>query len=103
MGDRRAPRGSPPLFTQELLSFLLALAVLFTLLAGAFAAGIGWSIRGWNEVKGSHAARLLESLVLASYRSRGELESEAIAAATLPSLEGSAYLRSEERRVGKEC
>ena len=87
---RKAEGGT--LFRRTLLSFLAALAVLLTLLAGAVGLAVTWSARDWTAARSEETGRLLRSLVIATYRSRGRLEQGAIAGATLPYLDESTYL-----------
>ncbi len=66
--------------------------MLRALLAVAVIAGVGVSARSWTASRNRETGAFLQSLVLASYRSRGGLDAEAIAGATLPYLDESTFL-----------
>jgi two-component system sensor histidine kinase BaeS len=55
-------------------------------------AGVGLSARSWTASRNRETGAFLQSLVLASYRSTGNLDAEAIAGATLPYLDESTFL-----------
>jgi two-component system sensor histidine kinase BaeS len=89
--DRRSARGSS-LFARTLGAFFAALVVLLALLAGAVAVGVQMSARGWTASRNRETSAFLQSLVLASYRSAGSLDAQAIARTTLPYLDDSTFL-----------
>jgi two-component system, OmpR family, sensor histidine kinase BaeS len=89
-GGRAAHSSS--LFTRTLRAFFAALAILLALVAGAVVAGVQLSARDWTVSRNRQTSEFLQSLVLASYRSAGRLDAQAIARATLPYLDESTFL-----------
>ncbi len=89
--ERRAARGST-LFARTLRAFFAALVVLLALVAGAVVVGVQVSASGWTASRNRETSAFLQSLVLASYRSAGRLDAQAIARTTLPYLDESTFL-----------
>ena len=92
MADAGGAARSSSLFARTLGAFFAALAVLLALLAGAVVVGVQVSARGWTASRNQQTGEFLQSLVLASYRSAGRLEAQAIARTTLPYLDESTFL-----------
>jgi two-component system sensor histidine kinase BaeS len=91
----RSGRGSArssSLFARTLGAFFAALVILLALVAGAVVVGVQLSARGWTASRNRETSAFLQSLVLASYRSAGRLDAQAIARATLPYLDESTFL-----------
>jgi hypothetical protein len=80
------------LFRRTLRAFFAALLVLLALMAAAVAVGVQASARGWTASRNRETVAFLQSLVLASYRASGGLDTQAIARATLPFLDESTFL-----------
>jgi two-component system sensor histidine kinase BaeS len=91
----RSGRGSArssSLFARTLGAFFAALVILLALVAGAVVVGVQLSARGWTASRNRETSAFLQSLVLASYRSAGRLDAQAIARTTLPYLDESTFL-----------
>lgn len=83
---------NPTLFARTTRAFLAALTILFALMAAGVVIGVGLSARGWTASRNRDTGVFLRSLVLASYRAVGVLDSAAIERATLPYLDESTFL-----------
>ena len=92
VGARDGTARSSSLFARTWGAFFTALVVLLALVAAAMVVGVQVSARGWTTARNRETGAFLQSLVLASYRSAGRLDAQAIARTTLPYLDDSTFL-----------